>query len=212
MTNKKRATKKHTPITLFLEHVKSNNLHSVKKSIANGVNARVHDCLALRISIKKEYYDIAVALLENGIWWMCENDYSLMRSIDQALVCSIEKCEFKVAIALLNKGANADCYNNYSLYRCIEYLKTAYHFYLSYYPHVFLLIEKLLECGADLHHHNNYILKQQHIMHSKRLATIIFPYCNTEDYQYFSTEFIETNVVQIKSAKMMQQKIDLFDH
>lgn len=202
MANKRRTTK-HTATTLFLAHVRSNNLHSVEKSIENGINVHSHNDLALQISMDKEYYDITVALLEKGTNGPRDDNYFLLRSIDRALICSIRLKYFKIALILLDKGASADCDNNYPLRQCVTYINAIHWSYFGTCIHDcgLSLMEKLLECGADVYWNNNYILT--HMIIDEELAAIIFPYCSTNDYQYFSTEFITKNVVQTKSAKMV---------
>lgn len=167
MVNKRRAETK-----LFLEHVRGNNLCSVKESIASGINVRSYGNLALKISVKARNVKITTLLLKAGATADCDNNYPLRRCT-RYMGCVYYWDKYYWDPEMRNHINDTDD---------------------------LLLIKKLLEFGADLYCCNNKILKYIQSEFSEELALIILPYCTIDDHKYFPCEFVAQNIQKIKSA------------
>lgn len=184
--------------------------------LEHGANIHARDDEALFLSIEANHPDIVTALLECGADVHARND--------AALLCGVQSKQPDIVTALLEHGADPCGRNDYiflysfwfehlkippyderSLALCGGVMSPNDECALIHLVHIMTHVELtiiavLLEYGGNLGCYNKIILKKVQHEFNKELAVIIFPYCASDDYQYFPNWFVKEMIVSTKGA------------
>lgn len=111
---------------------------------------------------------------------------------DEALRWSVENNNLSMLAILLENGADVRACDDEALRMSIEAKNWS-------------MVSALLENGANLHCKNELVLAKLKDEFDEELANIILPYCSSDDYAYFPSEYIHRNIVCTKSANSAQK-------
>lgn len=111
-----------------------------------------------------------------------------MSNIDSEFLRCVRNNNLSGVNAALKCKADVHIYDDLALRFSIK------HYYTN-------IAKRLLDKGADIHGGDNEILKNLQKHFQKRIADVIFEYCNDCDYQYFPTDYVKSKIVTIKNAR-----------
>lgn len=199
----------------FIKCIEGNDLNAVVRLLKSGVNVNadfgVH---VLKLSIENKNWDMVFVLLEHGADIHAYNDYALRLSaasgradivtallglgadinagkgigICSALELSVKHNHASVVTVLLRANVDIHADNDYALRLSMQFR------YLE-------IMKVLLEYGANVQCNNRQILKTIRDNFDKRVADIIMPYCNCDDYEYFPAAYVATRIISTKNAQ-----------
>lgn len=129
--------------------------------------------------VKEDNLKAVTKLLKNGVNVHMHNDFALRYGAASNRLEIVNK--------LLEYGANVHARDDAALRRAISCGN-------------FLIVSALLENGANLYCRNKLILQNFKKNFNEELARVLLPYCNSDDYIYFPSEYIRTRIVPTKSA------------
>lgn len=189
----------------------------VAKLLEHNANLHAGDDHALRLSAQNGRSHIVSLLLEHNA--------DLHANDDHALRWSARNDHLGIVTLLLERGANVNTNGTYysalefsAKYNCLDvadkllewnadvHIANDNALRLSIEHGNLKMTEKLLENGADIYCNNKYILKQLQTKFDAKLADVVLPYCNVDDYEYFPECYIRKCIVPTKSANVQMYK------
>lgn len=168
----------------LIDSVKNNHLEMVVALLKSGVDIGILN-YSLVLSAKQGYIEIVTVLLEHGANPCVLNNEPLFKSVQNG--------HLEVVTVLLEYGATCNVDASEQVDRIL------WHAYMFDHHEI---VAKLLEHGGNMRANKSIILNTLQDKFNERMADVILPYCNAEEYHYFPTWYIRGSVVPTKSAKM----------
>lgn len=194
---------------------KANDLDAVSRLLQAGADVHAEDDFALKYCAEIGNLDMVTLLLKHGANLHAQHDYALRWSAGQGYL--------DIVTQLLKFGADVDAGKGTNLQSPLEFSVSCDHLnvvikllecnadmhlhddralQISVCDRNFKIMGLLLENGADLYCNNKQILKDLCINFDKKIADIILPYCDVDDYEYFPDDYIRECIIPTKNANV----------